>query len=261
MSNVKVNTDSSDQSLIPEYKPTLVKVLNIVAGILALILIIVIYIPNGIWKEENQIRDLGRSRMKIVNDIQKYYDQMAGTHLPDPVLAMKVISAVRDSTRADSNFFGQQTIKLPEGRFNMDVPKNFYATFDTNFAFKYELTDTVVDTTIKILKWNPELMANDTAYVVSTRLPEVKEDPNFKGVLDVEVSKRVANDIYYRRFYLTKELAMRPLLDTPYTVLKTEKGIRVQDPIDKIIREPRYLVFAFVDSSHGYIENDEISWK
>jgi len=56
-------------------------------------------------------------------------------------------------------------------------------------------------------------------------------------------------------------LAMRPLLDTPYTVLKTEKGIKVQDPIDKIIREPRYLVFAFVDSSHGYIENDEISWK
>jgi len=261
LSNVKVNTDTDDHQIIPEYKPTLTKILNIFAGILALILIIVIYIPNSIWKEESQIRNLSRNRMMILNDVQKYYNQMAGKPQPDPILAMKIVSAVRDSTRADSNFFGQQTIKLPEGRFTLDVPKNFYTVFDTNFAFKYQQSDTLIDTTVKILKWNTELMTNDTLYVMSSRLESEKADPNFKGILNTEISKRVANNTYYRRYYLRPELAMRPLLDTIYTVLKTEQGIKIQDPIQKIIRERRYLVFSFVDSTHGYIENDDISWK
>lgn len=261
MSNAKANIDSVEQQIIPEYKPTLIKILNIVAVILAMALVIVIYVPNNIWREENHIRNISRNRMRIMNEVQKYYNQMAGTYQPDPVLAMKIVNAVRDSTRADSNYFGQQTIKLPEGRFKLDVPKNFYASFDTNFAFKYEQSDTVIDTTIKILKWNSELMTFDTVYVVSSRLEEAKADPNFKGVLDSEVSKRVSNNVYYRRYYLKKELAMRPLLDTTYTVLKTEKGIKIQDPIKKVIREPRFLVFTFIDSTHGYIENDEISWK
>jgi len=252
---------NQEEEIIPEYKPTLVKVLNVVAFILIIVLIAVIYIPSSIWKEENRIRELGRQRMQIQYDVQKYYNQMAGTHQPDPVLAMKVVSAVRDSTRADSNFYGQKVIKLPDGKFNLEVPKNFYASFDTNFAFKYELSDTVIDTTIKITKWNPELMTIDTLYVISSMLEEVKTDPNFRSVIDTELTQRVANNTYYRRYYLTEDLAMRPLLDTPYTILKTEKGIRVEDPLKTVIREPRYLFFTFVDSSHWYIENGEPSWK
>ena len=121
---------NQEEEIIPEYKPTLVKVLNVVAFILIIVLIAVIYIPSSIWKEENRIRELGRQRMQIQYDVQKYYNQMAGTHQPDPVLAMKVVSAVRDSTRADSNFYGQKVIKLPDGKFNLEVPKNFYASFD-----------------------------------------------------------------------------------------------------------------------------------
>jgi len=256
-----VKIDIDDSQLIPEYKPTLIKVLNIVAFFLVILLVIVIYIPNSIWKEENSIRELGRHRMIIQNEVQKYYNQMAGKHQPDPVLAMKIVTAVRDSTRADSNFYGQQTIKLPEGRFTLDVPQNFYMTFDTNFAFKYQQIDTVIDTTVKILKWNTELMTNDTLYVISSRLEEAKADPNFKGILNTEISKRAANNIYYRRYYLTKDLAMRPLIDTTYEILKTDEGIKVQDPLKKVIREPRFLVFSFIDSTHGYIENDDISWK
>lgn len=256
-----MNSKINEQQIIPEYKPTLVKILNIIAFILVLILIIVITVPNTVWQEENQIRELGRKRMVILNDVEKYYNQMAGKPQSDPVLAMKIVSAVRDSTRADSNFFGQQTIKLPEGRFTLDVPKNFFMVFDTSFAFKYQQSDTLIDTTIKILKWNTELMTNDTIYVLSSRLESEKADPNFKGILNTEISKRVANNTYYRRYYLKPDLAMRPLLDTTYAVFKTDLGIKIQDPIKKVIREPRYLVFSFVDSTHGYIENDDISWK
>jgi len=255
---VKLN---QEEEIIPEYKPTLVKVLNIVAFILAIVLVAVIYIPSRIWKEESQIRELGRHKMTIQYDVQKYYNQMAGTHQPDPILAMKVVSAVRDSTRADSNYYGQKVIKLPEGQFKLEVPKNFYASFDTNFAFKYELIDTVTDTTIRVTKWNPELMTLDTLYIISTMIEEVKADPNFKSVVDTELTQRVTSNVYYRRYYLTRDLALRPILDTPYTVLKTEKGIRVEDPLKTVIREPRYLFFTFVDSSHGYIENGEPSWK
>jgi len=256
-----MNSKINEQQIIPEYKPTLVKILNIIAFILVLILIIVITVPNTVWQEENQIRELGRKRMVVLNDVEKYYNQMAGKPQPDPILAMKIVSAVRDSTRADSNFFGQQTIKLPEGRFTLDVPKNFFMVFDTSFAFKYQQSDTLIDTTVKILKWNTELMTNDTIYVLSSRLETEQADPNFKGILNTEISKRVANNTYYRRYYLKPDLAMRPLLDTTYAVFKTDLGIKIQDPIQQVIREPRYLVFSFVDSTHGYIENDDISWK
>jgi len=259
LSNEKVNINN--EQVIPEYKPTMVRVLNVIAGILALVLILVIYIPNSIWREENTIRDLSRKRMLILNEVEKYYTQMAGKIQEDPILAMKIVSAARDSTRADSNFFGQQTIKLPEGRFTLNVPKNFYMVFDTNFALKYQKTDSLTDTTVKILKWNTELMTYDTVYVMASRLESEKTDPNFKGVLSTELSKRVATNTYYRRYYLKPELAMRPLLDTTYAVLKTDEGIRIQDPLNKVIREPRFLVFSFIDSTHGYIENDFISWK
>jgi len=261
LSSVKVNVKSEDRQMIPEYKPTLVKTLNIVAGFLALILIAVICVPSVIWKEEDAIRNLSHKRMAVLNSVEKYYNQMAGTYQPNPILAMKIITAARDSTRADSNFFGQQTIRIPEGRFKLDVPKNFHEIFDTCFALKYQMSDTLIDTTVKILKWNTELMTFDTVYVMSSRLKEVKSDPNFKSILDTEISRRVANNTYYRRYYLKKDFAIRPLLDTTYQITKTEEGIKIQDPIRKNIREPRFVVFAFIDSTHGYIENDEPSWK
>jgi hypothetical protein len=256
--NKKVGQDTQ---VIPEYKPGLVKTMNALAVILAIILLIVIYVPASIWSEEAAIQKESRWRMKLINEVQRYYKQLTGEYQPDPILAMKIVKAVRDSSRADSLFHGSQIVKLKEGRFKVEVPPNFYYTFDTCFSVKYQKQDTVLDTTYKVLKWNPELMTNDTLYVIPSRLVELKNDPNFKGVLSMEDTIRVSTNIYYRRYYLDTNFAYRPLTNLKYEVEVNQDRLVVRDPLKEVIRKPRLLFFAFVDSTHGYIENDEPSWK
>lgn len=247
---------------IPEYKSALAKLLNVVAVFLSVILILVIYLPNSIWKEEESVRNLTRKRMAILNEVEKFYYQMAEIYQPDPLLAMKVVNAARDSTRADSNFFGEQVIKLPEGKFSLNVPKNFYPYFDTTFAVSYQKKDTVIDTTYRILKWNPELMTNDTLFVLAERVRQMQQsDSLFRKVLDFEVSTRVQDNLYYRPFFLDSSFAYNPLINKVFNVEVDSNKIIIRDPLKEVYKEPRYIFFAFKDSSAGYIENGEKSWK
>lgn len=246
---------------VPIYKPSAVKALNIVAAVLALILIIVIYIPSLIWREEASVRRECRRRMTILNQVEKFYHRMTEKYQTDPLLAMKLVSAARDSTRADSNFAGDQQIKLDEGVFNLKVPKNFYTNFDTAFAFSYKKRDTIIDTTYMVTKWNRELYTYDTLYILSSRWREIRSDSSYRAVLDTELSERIMENTYFRRYYLKPKLAHCPLINDLYIVTTDSDGYRIDDPLDYEYREPRYLVFAFKDSSHGYIENDKKSWQ
>ena len=247
--------------LTPEYKPSLVKTLNIVAVILFVILILVIYLPANIWQEEEAIRNLGRERMSILSNVEDFYVQIDGKYQPDPILAMKILSAVRDSTRADSNFHDCQRIFLPEGTFEIDVAKNFYLTFDTTFALSYQRRDTVLDTSYQVIIWNEELRAYDTIFVYSSRINEVKNDSLYRGLINTEISPRVSTDTYYRPYYLDDLFAYSPLIGEQYEIIIDEDNIRIQDPLKGEFREPRYLVFAFKDTSCGYIVNGEKSWR
>jgi len=247
---------------VPEYKPTLVKILNIIAVIFAFCVVLVIYIPNSIWKDEDAVRAISRKRMVILNEVEKFYKQMTGFYQNDPLLAMKVLTAVRDSTRADSNFFGEQVVKLPEGRFALTVPKNFYLTFDTTFSFGYFKKDTIYDTTYQVLKWNEEMLTNDTVYVLADRYRELrKSDSSFRKALGSENSTRVQINRYYRPFYLDTTFAYSPLIKELYQISSDTSKVRIQDPLKGEFKEKRYLFFAFKDTSAGYIENDEKSWK
>jgi len=243
-----------------EYKPSLVKALNIVAVILALILLIVIYIPKKLWEEEEYYRNIGRKRMSILYEVEKYYHQMANRYETDPILAMKILTAVRDSTLADSDFYGKQEIKLPEGKFSLDVVRNFYQIFDTTFALSYEKKDTVVDTSYKVIKWNTELFAFDTIWVNSSRINDVMKDSLFRALLDTEITSRVATQKIFRPFKLDSHLAYNPLINKQFQILVDSEGITIKDPMKKY-KEMRYLVFAFKDTNYGYIKNGEKSWE
>jgi hypothetical protein len=246
---------------LTEYKPALIKTLNFVALFLALVLIIVIYVPTIIWREEDQIRNEGRQRMLILNSVEKYYHQMTGEYETDPITAMKVLSAVRDSTRADSNFFGEQTIKLNNKKFKMNVPKNFYFNFDTTFAFSYVKKDTAIDTTYKVTKWNNELFSWDTVYVLAQRWRELESDSTYRGPLGVETSERVMENTYYLPYYLTKKFAYSPLINEQFVITTDSQGYKIKDPLQGEHKENRYLFFTFKDTCYGWIENDQLSWE
>jgi len=250
----------SDEEGTIEYKPSTVKLLNVLIVILSLLLIIIIYVPNKIWQEEEYFRNIGRKRMSILYEVEKYLNQMSGRYFDNPYLATKLLTAVRDSTRADSNFYGEQVIKIPEGTFTLDVVQNFYKTFDTTFSISYEVRDTVVDTSYQITKWNAELFTFDTLWVHSSRIGEVLRDPMFRAVIDTEITSRVATEILYRRFTLDSEIVENPLTGEPFLVLIDSSGIAIKDPM-KGYKERRYFVFTFSDTNYGYIKNGEKSWE
>ena len=245
---------------VPEYKPTMVKVLNYIALLLALALIIVIYIPSIIWEEESRVRNEGRRRMTILNEVEKYYHQMADKYQTDPIAAMKVVSAVRDSTRADSNFFGEKDVNLDIGNFSMNVPKNFYLLFDTTFAFSYKKKDTLIDTTFKVTKWNTELFTYDTVYILSQRWRQVQSDSSYRDVVGKETSERISENTYYRPYYLVDKLAHSSLIDEQFIVTIDSGSYRIKDPLRGEYKESRYFFFAFKDTCHGWIEDDQKSW-
>lgn len=246
---------------IPEYKPSVVKILNVVVVILVLILIIVLWIPVEIQKEVESIRRVGRERMSVLNEVEKYYKGMTGVYQSDPILAMKVLSAVRDSTRADSNFHGEQKVYLPEGIFEMDVTKNFYRVFDTTFAYSYQRQDTVFDTSYQVVIWNEDIFSHDTIFVHSSRIGEIKESPNFREVTKYEINPRVATNTYYIPYNLDSSFAYSPLISEQYKIMIDTQGIIIKDPLEGEYKESRYLVFAFKDTSHGWIKNREKSWE
>ncbi|MDO9548109.1 MAG: hypothetical protein Q7J65_03990 [Candidatus Marinimicrobia bacterium] len=244
----------------PIFKPTLVKALNYVALLMALVLIFVIYVPSVIWSEEDAVRNEGRRRMLILNEVQKYYHQMANDYQTDPITAMNVVSAVRDSTRADSNYFGDQQLTLEDSRFKIKVPKKFYMFFDTTFAFSYKKKDTLIDTTYKVTKWNNELFTWDTLFVLASRWRALESDSSYGGVVSVEHSERIMENTYYLPYYLTEKYAKSPLIDEFYIITSDSDGYRIKDPLKGEYRERKYFFFTFKDTCQGWIENDQKSW-
>jgi len=252
----KSQSDNSGQEQ-EGYKPGLSKLLNWVAFILVIVLILVIYLPSIIWQDQQQVRKKGRKRMSILSRAEQYYYQMTDRYLEDPLLLMNAVSAARDSTRADSNFYGERKIELNDTVLSLNVPKRFYRNFDTTFAVSYQKKDTVLDSTYTIIKWNSELLAYDTLFVPSGNLNKM----DFDSILGMDVTQRVSTNTYYHPYYLDSVFAFRPLIDKKYVIQADTDSYKILDPIDGIYKEPRFLVFSFKDSSHGVIKNGEKSWK
>ena len=243
---------------VPEYKPGLGKFLNAVAVVLVFLLILVIYLPTQVWKEEEQVQKESRRRMRILHKVEDFYYKMSDTYNEDPVKAIKIVSALRDSTVADSNFYGPQILRLDGKEYEFDVLRNLHKSYDTTFAFSYSLKDTVVDTLYTITRWNESLRAFDTLSISSQALKTVEVDT----VLEMETVPRPASLTYYNQFYLTEDFAYRPLIDKKYIVeFGEDQPLTIKDPIDFMYEEPRYVFFTFQDTSHGYIKNGEPSWK
>ena len=243
---------------IPEYKTGLGKFLNVVAFVLIAVLILVIYLPTQIWKEQEEVEKLSRKRMNIINKVENFYNKMSDTYNEDPVMAIKIITALRDSTMADSNFYGKQTLKFEGKEYEFDVLQDLFKSYDTSFAFSYNLKDTVVDTLYKVTRWNESLRAFDTLSVSSTVLSSIETDT----ILEMETVARPATITYHNQYYLTDKYAYRPLINKKYIVeFSKENPVIIKDPIDFMYEEPRYVFFTFQDTSHGYIKNGEASWK
>ena len=70
----------------------------------AILLLLTVYLPQSIWKEEVKFRKLGRHRMTSIANAEEFYFEMTGTYAANGEHLFKLVEAAMDSLIADSLF-------------------------------------------------------------------------------------------------------------------------------------------------------------
>jgi len=125
--------------------------LEIITFFIFLLMLVVIYVPSVIWKEEDAYKKESRFRMQSVYNIENFYNILVGEYEEDGLKALRLVNAVRDSLTADSLFLGEQSVKLSGEEFLVNIPNGFHVEYDTTFGLRRVAKETVVDTTVTIL--------------------------------------------------------------------------------------------------------------
>ncbi len=225
-----------------------------------LFMLISIYVPRAIWAEEKEFEDESRFRIENIYQVEDFYYQIRNEFAPDPLLAMNVVNAIRDSLTADSTFLNEQTLYLGDQVFDVNVPKGWDAIFDTTFGFRKNRKDSISYTQFVVVNYSQARDAYDTSYVVQKDLAAAKEDPSFFEVIAENMAERVEITTYYDSYMPDSSFFYCPLTEKLYNV-SIEGGLKVASPIEEPVIDRRYLLFSFRAANHGYIEDGVPSWK
>ena len=225
-------------------------------------LIVVIYVPVAIWEKEEFFEKESRYRMQNVYDVETFYSQLTGEYNPNYLEALSVVNAARDSTVADSLFFGKQRIVLFGKEFSVDINESFTFEYDTTFGIKSFRKDTINDTTLQIAVFSKDLGRNDTSFIRKKDLDLYSQNEDFIDVVNEEPLERVEAIEYYKTNIPDSTTFYCPLSKKPYDLEINSEGsqLSVSSPIEDPIVEPRYLIFAFRAGSHGVIQGGRRSW-
>lgn len=226
-----------------------------------LFLIAALYVPVGIWEEEEEINDLAYFRMQNIYNVENFFSTLTEEFTEDADLAISVVNAARDSITADSNFTGNQTIELMGNAYAVNIPEGFDVEFDTTFGVLKSRRDTVMDTILTIVNYDQEIQRNDTIYIQIKDLNMYETDPGFVGVYESVPTERVELVNYYDTFYPDSSFLICPVTNEQYTVQVDQNGIRIDSPMKEPYKERRFAIFSLEIQEHGYIENGVPSWS
>lgn len=249
---------------LPKHITVLILDWFIVAAIT--ILMIVIYVPRGIWAEEDAYRKESRRRMEIIQDAQEFYRTMGTSYAEDGELLIRLVSQAHDSLIADTTFFGSQLIHIDGEPYEVNIPEGLGIQMDTTFSVGREMKREVLDTTYTITLWNMERAVYDTIYRNGMRsLSAIMKDSTFSEVLDTAYGSHpeVYTDYSWNRFRLSDDLLFCPITKLPYEITIDSVGnkVTVASPIKDTYVDSRYLFFKFRAEDHGEIVDGEASWR
>ena len=125
-------------------------------------LVIAIYVPRAIWDEEDYYRKESRYRMQNIFDVESFYQILTEEYSEDPLWALSVVNAARDSLTADSTFLEDQLINISGKIIDINIPVDYDVEFDTTFGFLKSRRDTILDTTVTLIMFSEEISRNDT---------------------------------------------------------------------------------------------------
>ena len=199
--------------------------------------------------------------MNTINHIQEFYKGLTGDYATSGLWAMNVVNAVRDSLTADSTYLDNQLLGLYQNKITLKIPDGFDVEFDTTFGFQRFRRDSIMDTTVKVLTFSEQLSRNDTVYIQKKNLPEMLESENFREILGEESVSRVEVVDYYETFMPDTSMFYCPLTMQPYKIEFIKDKLRIESPIDRLYKEPRFLIFSLKSPNHGFIEDGLLSWS
>ncbi|MBT3216321.1 MAG: hypothetical protein HOD97_04735 [Candidatus Marinimicrobia bacterium] len=234
--------------------------LELAIVLLFIFLIIVIYVPRAIWDEEEFYAKESRYRMQNVYDVESFYHILTEDFTEDPLWALTVVNATRDSLTADTTFLENQIIFLDGNEVNVNIPVEFAMEFDTTFGFLKSRRDTVVDTTVTLIMFSEDISRNDTIFVRKNELSLMESNPNFISIVKETPVEHVEMVNYYDSYMPDTSLFFCPVIEKPYTIRIEDNSLRISSPINKIYSEGRYLLFSFKAYNHGYIDDGIPSW-
>ena len=130
-----------------------------------IILFLMIYIPNSIWKEEDKLKEISRFRMEVIAHAQEFYNELTGSYTYDGEMLFKVVEAAMDSLIADTLFTGKQSINFKDTTFEIDIESDFAIRVDTTFSFPVDYRRSFQDTIFSISMLNENEDGYDTLFV------------------------------------------------------------------------------------------------
>ena len=232
-----------------------------------IILLLIVYIPNHIWKEERLVRNESRHRMEIIADAEEFYKELTGEYTTDGKKLYTLVEAAMDSLIADSLFLGEQIIHINDYSVNVNLIKGFEIRVDTTFSFPINVKRTTLDTIYTVGMLNEETGNIDTTFINSKNITAVKNDTLFHSIFQIDTTSYTESykDYLRKKYKLSFDLLNCPLTNEPYLLNVDSENpdetiFSVISPVSKDYTESRYLFFKFEAGYHGSIIDGQKSW-
>ena len=235
--------------------------------IATLIMLVMVYVPQIIWNEENYYKKEARHRMSVISNAQDFFYEISGNYTIDGKHLFELVEAAMDSSIADSLFIGNQIINIESNKYNVIIPKGFGQKVDTTFSFPVSIKKTTLDTIYTVGIKNDKENTIDTLYVNGRNINRYLTNPSFHKIYSSNAVVRSERDTDYlrKKFHLNYELLNCPVTNIPYLfeIEDNDEDVKlfnVKSPLQEDYYERRFLIFKFKPGNHGSIIGGIKSW-
>lgn len=235
----------------------------------AILLLLTVYLPQSIWKEEVKFRNLGRHRMTSIAHAEEFYFEMTGVYTSNGEHLFELVEAAMDSLIADSLFTDEKIINLDGIAYPVTMERGFEIRVDTTFSSATDLYFSYEDTIYTVGLHNPDSGNIDTMFVNVKDLDRFKADEHFREIYNTDIVTRseIRTDYLRRKYHLNTEMLKCPLTNDPFIfeidTTEDEAVFIVTSPLhvmDEPYTETRFGIFTFEAGDHGYIKGTRKSW-
>ena len=165
-----------------------------------LVMLLMVYIPQIIWSEEDNYKKESRHRMSVISDAQDFYYEMVGDYTYDGSLLFDLVEAAMDSSLADSLFSGTKAIKLNNrDLIYVNIENGFGEKVDTTFSFPVPIKKMSLDTIYTVGLKNIETNDIDTLFTNARDINKFTSDSSFYAIFSTDTITRSEKSTDYLR--------------------------------------------------------------